>query len=239
MASIGLIGDHNTSVTAHRAIPLAIELAAKELGIATDFHWLATDEITSQQDISHFDGLWCVPASPYRSMEGALQAIRFARESHRPFLGTCGGFQHAVLEYARNVLQWSDADHSETAPDARRPVISLLACALVEATEVIALEAGTRIRSAYGRAEIVEGFHCRYGVNPAFLEHLTSGNLRIAATGGAGEVRALELVDHPFFVTTLFQPERAALAGTLPPLVKALLRACESSARERRFAIRN
>jgi len=65
-----------------------------------------------------FDGFWCVPASPYRDIDGALRAIRFAREQRRPFLGTCGGFQHAVLEYARNVLGWADAEHGELAPNA-------------------------------------------------------------------------------------------------------------------------
>jgi CTP synthase (UTP-ammonia lyase) len=228
MATIGLIGDYDSTVTAHRAIPPAIALAAEALGIAADFHWVPTDQITSQEDISHFDGLWCVPASPYRSMDGALLAIRFAREARRPFLGTCGGFQHAVLEYARNVLQWADADHAETAPGAKRPVITLLECALVEATETLTLGPGTRIRAAYGRAEITEGYRCRYGLNPSFLDSLASGSLKIGAQA-AGQVRALELADHPFYVAALFQPERAALQGIVPPLVRAFVAAAETT----------
>ena len=226
MVTIGLIGDYDSTVTAHVAIPLAIELAAKESGIAAQWRWVPTDEITSDQRISHCNGLWCVPASPYRSMAGALHAIRFAREARRPFLGTCGGFQHAVIEYARHVLGWADADHAETAPDAARPVITLLECALVEATETLFLKSGTRLRAAYGREEIVEAYRCRYGLNPAFLQQLTSGQLRIGAADVHGGVRALELLGHPFFVATLFQPERAALGGTVPPLARALLAAC-------------
>jgi CTP synthase (UTP-ammonia lyase) len=224
MATIGLIGDYDATVTAHRAIAPAIALAAAELGIAADFHWVPTHEITSQQDVSHFDGLWCVPASPYRSMDGALLAIQFAREARRPFLGTCGGFQHAVIEYARHVLGWTDAEHAETAPDAQRPVITLLECALVEALETLTLRPGTRIRAAYGQAEIVEPYQCRYGLNQAFVDRLTSGSLQVGAQA-AGQVRALELADHPFFVASLFQPERAALIGTVPPLVKAFVAA--------------
>jgi CTP synthase (UTP-ammonia lyase) len=226
MVSIGLIGDYDSKVTAHRAIPLAIQLAGSELGIAADFQWVPTSEITSQQRVAHFHALWCVPASPYRSMDGALLAIRFARESGRPFLGTCGGFQHAVIEYARNVLGWADAQHAETAPRAQRAVISLLECGLVEVTDAIVLEPATRIREAYRCEEIVEGYHCRYGLNPQFLSAMTAGSLKVSAHDRAGEVRALELNDHPFFVTTLFQPERAALKGVFPPLVRALLAAC-------------
>ena len=67
--------------------------------------------------------------------------------------------------------------------------------------------------------------HCRYGLNPAFREALTAGPLRVAAEDGVGDVRAVELAGHPFFVATLFQPERAALRGALPPLAAALVRA--------------
>jgi CTP synthase (UTP-ammonia lyase) len=226
MVHIGLIGDYDVGITAHRAIPEALRLAAQERGVAVEFEWVPSDQIGTAQRISAFDGLWCVPGSPYRSMEGALLAIRFARESGRPFLGTCGGFQHAVIEYARDVLGWADAEHAETAPDATRPVIALLECTLVEATETIQLLADTCIRRCYGRDEIVEGYRCRYGLNPALIGELTSGSLRIAGRSQSGEVRALELTGHPFFVATLFQPERAALRGVLPPLARALVAAC-------------
>lgn len=131
--TVGLVGDYSQTVPAHRAIPLALQGAADALHIEVGFEWLPTEEITSVSRISRFNGLWCVPASPYRSTEGALLAIRHARENAVPFLGTCGGFQHAVIEYARNGLGWADADNAETAPDAARAVISPLACALIEA----------------------------------------------------------------------------------------------------------
>ena len=94
---IGLIGDHDESVTAHRAIPVALRLAGDQLGRTVEFDWLATDAMPDAQGLASFDALWCVPASPYRDMDAALRAIRFAREQRRPFLGTCGGFQHSVI----------------------------------------------------------------------------------------------------------------------------------------------
>ena len=165
------------------------------------------------------------PMSP-EALEGALRAIRYARERNVPFLGTCAGFQHAVLEYARNVVDWRDAAHAELQPHAERAVIAPLSCSLVEVSGAVRLEPQSRLARAYGTQEIAESYHCRYGINPAFLNRLTSGNLEVAAHDRAGEVRALELSDHPFFVATLFQPERAALKGVTPPLVRAFLTAC-------------
>ena len=225
-ALIGLVGDFDSSVPAHQAIPLALKQAAEELRIEVGFEWVPTEEILSVSRLSGFDGLWCVPASPYRNMDGALLAIRHAREKAIPFLGTCGGFQHAVIEYARNVLGWADADHAETAPDSTRAVISPLECALVEATGSVRLFPGTRIASAYGAKETTEGYRCRYGLNPEFQAALVAGPLRAAADDETGGVRALELDDHPFFVATLFQPERAALKGESAPLVVSFVRAC-------------
>jgi len=227
---IGLVGDYDADVPAHQAIPRALALAQSALGVPLEFRWQPTETIDGDAMLAPFDALWCVPASPYRSMAGALRAIRFARASPCPFLGTCGGFQHAVVEYARNVLGWADAEHAETAPDAARPVIVPLACSLVEVTDKVQLRPDSRIAAAYGASEATEGYHCRYGVNEAFRDTLVSGALRITAEDGAGDIRALELQGHPFFVATLFQPERAALMGRLPPLVAAFARAAVSHA---------
>ncbi len=224
--TIGLIGDFDADVPAHRAIPLALNAAADSLRVGVAFEWVATDAIRDTARVAHFDGLWCVPASPYRSMDGALRAIRHAREHGVPFLGTCGGFQHAIVDYARNGLGWADAEHAETAPGAARAVIAPLACALVETTQVVRLWPGTHIAAAYGSVQISEGYRCRFGLNPAFQTALLAGPLRASADDATGEVRAIELDDHPFFVATLFQPERAALRGAAVPLAAAFVSAC-------------
>ncbi|MEB2516817.1 CTP synthase [Pseudomonas sp. YuFO20] len=223
---IALIGDQDPQVTAHQAIPVALGLAAEHSGRNVQGQWLATDSLHANTPLAGFDGFWCVPASPYRSMDGALRAIRFAREQRRPFLGTCGGFQHAVLEYARNVLGWADAEHGETAPDASRALLTPLACSLVEAVDIIHLREGSLIARAYETCEIREGYRCRYGVNPEFERELLKHALHAVGHDAEHGLRAVELSGHPFYVATLFQPERAALEGTLPPLVRALIAAC-------------
>jgi CTP synthase (UTP-ammonia lyase) len=229
--TIGLVGNYSASVPAHQAIPLALGRAAELLGGEVNFAWVPSEEITDTARVARFDGIWCVPASPYRSMAGALTAIRYAREQGVPFLGTCGGFQHAVIEYARSVLGWENAEHAETAPDAERAVITPLACALVEATDTVRLFPGTRIAAAYGASEATANYLCRYGLNPEFQATLTAGPLRATADDNTGEVRAVELDGHPFFVATLFQPERAALRGESAPLVVAFVRACAAATR--------
>ncbi|WP_236177861.1 MULTISPECIES: CTP synthase C-terminal region-related (seleno)protein [Pseudomonas] len=223
---IALIGDYDPQVTAHQAIPVALGLAAEHLRRPIEFEWLATDRIQPETPLQSFDGFWCVPASPYKSEVGALRAIRFAREQQRPFLGTCGGFQHAVLEFSRNVLGWADAEHGETSPDASRAVLSPLTCALVEALDSIHLVPGSLIAKAYETSQIHEGYRCRYGVNPQFERALLTHQLHATGHDASGDLRAIELKDHRFFVATLFQPERAALKGQLPPLVRAFVEAC-------------
>lgn len=222
---IGLIGDRSDAVIAHRAIPLALGMAGDACAVEVEPVWVSTDRVGDGAALAEFDGLWCVPASPYRDMEGALTAIRVARERHVPFLGTCGGFQHAVIEYARNVLGWLDADHAETSPEAARQVIVPLLCSLVEVTDAVKLTPGSRLARAYGTTSIVEGYHCSYGLSREFRQSLDDGMLRINAVDDAGDVRGIELNDHPFFVATLFQPERGALQGRLPPAVHAFLQA--------------
>lgn len=224
---IGLIGDFDASVPAHQAIPKALALAAEALQTKVEFEWIPTEEIKDIEGINQFDGLWCVPASPYKNMDGALLAIKYAREKGVPFLGTCGGFQHAIIEYARNVLGLNDAEHEETAPNAEQLVISRLACPLVEAKNEIEFEAETKILAAYGKKRAVEGYRCNYGFNPKFEKELFNSDLKIGARDEIGEIRAVELQKHPFFIVTLFQPERAALRGELPPLVKAYVQAID------------
>jgi CTP synthase (UTP-ammonia lyase) len=223
---IALVGDYDESVPAHQAIPVALDRVASETGIVAEFQWIPTPDVGTGEGLEAFEGIWCVPASPYRDMDGALTAIRFARKGQVPFLGTCGGFQHALLEYARNHLGWTDAEHAETAPDSDRAIITPLICSLVEAFAPIRLLPGSRIAKAYGALETHEHYRCRYGLRKELEAEVFAGPLKVSGYDHDNEVRAMELNGHPFFLATLFQPERAALEGTTPPLVKAFVLAC-------------
>jgi len=223
---IALIGDFDPAVIAHQAIPQALRISASRLGVEVAPIWIHTTMIgpNPAERLSEYQAIWCVPASPYANMDGALLAIRFAREAPRPFLGTCGGFQHAILEYFRNALGHTAADHAEASPEADMPVISRLSCSLVEKTGEILLQDSSRLREIYGTSQVREEYHCNFGLNPEYARLLADG-LRVAARDIAGEVRAVELAGHPFFIATLFQPERSGLRGVEHPLVTAFLAA--------------
>ncbi|WP_182058429.1 CTP synthase [Pantoea sp. ME81] len=220
---VALVGDYRANAVAHQAIPPAVQFAAKSLSLDVTADWIATPDI-HQHNWNDYDAIWVVPGSPYLNDEGVFATIRWARENHKPFLGSCGGFQYAVVEYARNVLGWEDAGHAET-DESGRWVIAPLACSLVEQRGTVTFEAGSKIAQAYGALESDEGYHCNFGVNPEFSDALATNNLKITSWDLDRDVRGVELNDHPFFVATLFQSERAALQNRLSPLVVAWLQA--------------
>lgn len=225
---IALIGDYNPAVIAHVAIPQALALVRKELRAEVPWQWVHTTSIReAPRDLAKYSAVWVVPASPYANLTGVLDAIRFARVHARPFLGTCGGFQHALLEFARNVAGLASADHAEMNPGADTLVVTPLACSLVEKAGRVHFTPGSRLREIYECETADEGYHCNYGVNAAHRAALERGGLRFTAFDEAGDIRGAELPPdtHPFFVGTLFQPERAALRGETPPLVRAFVHA--------------
>ena len=224
MTRIALIGEHDPTVTAHRAIPLALDRAGAR-GV-----WIRTDSIGADPAaiLEAFDGLWCVPNTPYASTAGALAAIRYARLGGRPFLGTCGGFQHALLEIAEGLWGLERPAHAELDPAAPDPLIAPLACSLVEKMGGVRFVPGSRLAAIYGTEAAIEGYHCSYGLSPRHAARLREGPLRLSAVDDAGDVRAVELEGHPFFLATLYQPERAALAGRAHPLVGAFVAAARA-----------
>jgi CTP synthase (UTP-ammonia lyase) len=231
LKTIALVGDYSDRHAAHRAIPKALELARDRLGEDVAWEWVATRGINdAARDLAGFCAVWLVPASPYENTAGAIDAVRWAREGGRPFLGTCGGFQHALLEYARNVAGIADAGHAEINPKGSSLVVTELSCSLVEAMGEVFFAEGSLLRSAYGKASATEGYRCSYGLNPVYRSAFEKAGLRFSARDNSGEVRGAELPKHPFFAGVLFQPERAALRGEVPPLAVAFLRAVVAAA---------
>jgi CTP synthase (UTP-ammonia lyase) len=222
---IALVGDYSPTVTAHLAIPKALGLSSQFLNVDVEPHWLATETIIDEKILEPFSAIWCVPASPYKSMQGALTAIRYARENSIPFLGTCGGYQHALLEFAHNVLNLEEADHAETNPEATMPLVAPLSCALVETAASVALREGSRLAEIYGEREVTEMYRCRYGLNPEYVLLFENSGIIISAVDENNEPRAMELTHHPFFIGVGFQPERSGLKGEIHPLITAFVSA--------------
>lgn len=227
--SIAIVADFNSSSRSHIATNDALAHSAKALGLNLEHTWVATGDLedgATARRLSGFSGLWIGPGSPYVSMDGALSAIRLARENRVPLLGTCGGFQHIIIEYTRNVLGDQDAEHEESAPHAARQVISRLACSLAGRTMTITLAPDSMVAEIYGEKTVKEEYLCNFGVNPDFVDALRGGPLRVAASDAEGIVRAVELPGHPFFIGTLFLPQHRSRAPAPHPLVTRFLTAC-------------
>jgi len=222
---IALIGDYNEEVPAHRAIPLSFELANSA---NINYEWIHTDQIDISQ-LSLYSGFWCVPASPYVNMENVLDVIKYARTNDIPFLGTCGGYQHAALEYARNALGYKEADNAEVNTDAEMPLISALACKLYETKNSVNLVLGSFIQSIYSDSQVNEEYFCGYGVNAKYLSIFEESDLSFSGFDKAGDPRALEIKNHKFFVGTAFQPERLAFSGQVHLLIHAFLKAVKNA----------
>ena len=224
---IALIGERDPAKTAHLGIEASLALYHREIDSRIEYEWVDTATITAESASDLFrevTGIWCTPGSPYANTGGALHAIRLARTGSKAFLGTCGGFQHALMEFAENVLG-RPAEHEELTPGAKDPLIAKLSCSLAGAKgQVIATTRGG-FAEILGATPSIEEFNCNYGVNEGLADIFKGSGLTFVAHDETGQVRAFRLEHHPFFVGTLFQPERKALTGSLHPVVRAFLAA--------------
>jgi CTP synthase (UTP-ammonia lyase) len=229
MARIALVGDRSENVRAHARIPALIDALLRRDGIALDPYWIATPDVAAC-DLSRFDAIWLVPGSPYDSADGAMAAVRTARERGLPFLGTCGGFQYALLEFARNVCGLPAVENAEVAPESDEHLIVRLECSLKGHEEAVMIVPGTLAATISGPGRRTERYHCDYGLDPAYLERLSQGGLLFSGFDDSGQVRIAELPGHPFFLGTLFQPELHGDGAQPHPVIVAMAAAATAHA---------
>lgn len=229
---IGVIGDFDPGFPPHPATDAALGHAAATVPVELDVRWLATDGLgeSDPETLDGYDALWCAPGSPYRSLDGAVRAIRRSREHGIPLLGTCGGFQHMVIEFARNVLGIEDAQHAEYDPYASRLFVTPLSCSLVGRTMRVDVSPGSRVAAVYGQPRVDEQYYCNFGLNPEHEQALGDGGFRVVGCDQDGEARILTVPEHPFYVATLFVPQLNSQPTAPHPLVVALLAAAAERA---------
>ncbi|GLW72069.1 hypothetical protein Kpho02_43680 [Kitasatospora phosalacinea] len=236
-ARIALVGDRSPHVPAHRQGPRMLAALAAEGGPDVEPYWIGTQEVDAEE-LAGFDGVWLVPGSPYRSEAGAVAAARTARERGLPFLGTCGGFQHAVLEFARHGCGITGAAHAEQQPDAGELVIVPLSCSLYRQEGGIRLVPGSAAARLLGAERATARYNCGYTLAPGYLEVLRAHGMRFTGHDLDGEVRVAELPSHPFWLATLFQPELSPEHEGPHPFVRAFARAAVQAAARRAGAAR-
>jgi CTP synthase len=162
-------------------------------------------------------------------------AARHARENNIPYYGLCLGMQIAVIEFARNVCQMSDANSTEFAPNTAHPVIALME----EQKKVTGkggtmrlgayecrLEAGSLAAAAYQAGSVFERHRHRYEFNGDYLEQFQAAGLRIGGTNPkTGLVEIVELADHPWYVGVQYHPEFKSKPTQPHPLFSAFIKA--------------
>ena len=232
---VGIIGDFDEKRSSHLATNEVLSHCAKKLSMNIAISWLPTKSLenVSKENLSVFDAFWCSPGSPYISYTGAVNGIRFARENNYPFIGTCGGFQHAVMEYAQNVLGITEIYHAEYNPDASSFFIAPLSCSLPGETKTIYLKKDTVTRKIYEKEKITEMYNCSFGLNPSCQDIFDLSGFHIAGTDENGEVRIFELPGNRFYIATLFQPQLSSTKENPHILILEFLLAAKKFRQER------
>lgn len=233
MVRISVIGDYQPTNETHVATTSALQHAGFSQGAPTEVTWVPTErvEVSGVEVLAGADGLLVAPGSPYASLTGALDAITHARVHDVPLLGTCGGFQHVVLEFARNVAGFHDAQHAEYDPYASTLFITPLSCSLVGKSMTVRVKDNTRASSAYKKPVVTERYYCNFGLNPAHVDTIVRNGLVVSGTDQEGEPRIVELPGRRFFVATLFVPQTSSAPGSPHPLLVALVEAAVTAAR--------
>lgn len=222
---IGIIGDYEESRPSHIATNDAVIHSAEYLGVNIEVEWVPTESLLQDTSVKleGYHGIWCAPGSPYQSMMGALRGIRYARENRVPFIGTCGGFQHAVLEYAKNVLNIIEINEDKN-PYEMNLFLSPLSCSLIGETKKIYIEEGTKIYDIYHKRMIQERYNCEFGLNSEIQNKLHESGFRIAGRDEDGDARILELTSDNFYIATLFQPQLSSTSDSPHGLVNEFIK---------------
>jgi CTP synthase (UTP-ammonia lyase) len=235
--AIGIIGDFDQNKPSHIATNDALKHAADSLSLNVKIEWLGTGNLrrkSVKDTIGQYQGLLAAP-TPYFFVDGAIKGIRLAREMNFPFLGTCGGSQYTLLEFARNVAGMTNAGHTELTPHTDMPLLIKIACAVDKTkgrkaprmlgTFEINLAPKTEAFKLYGKSRISESYSCSYELNPEYEGRLVEAGLIISGRDDNGKARIFEVHNKRFFIVTGFLPQLSSTPENPHPLIAAFLKA--------------
>ena len=240
---IGVLGKYASLRDAYASIDKAIEHCGTALGTEIEIEWLDTSDVATlaeaKQIVSKFDGVIVPGGFGMRGVEGKVRCVEAARVDRVPFLGICLGFQVAVIEYARDVLGWTDAHSTEFDPATTHPVISELADqkkieGIMGGTmrlggQDVQIERGTLAHLVFGGRDVVrERFRHRYEVDPKHVAALTAGGLIFSGRHTKHpimQVLELPISVHPYFIGAQFHPELTSRPLEPQPMFMGLIAA--------------
>ncbi|QEA37956.1 CTP synthase [Pistricoccus aurantiacus] len=245
--NIAMVGKYMELLDAYKSLNEALIHAGIQGRVKVNIDYVDSEDIEHHgtERLAGKDAILVPGGFGERGVEGKIATARFARENAIPYLGICLGMQVAVIEFARNVAGWTDANSTEFSHDTQHPVISLItewitpegkielrdAASDLGGTmrlggQVCHLEPGSRAREAYGAEEIVERHRHRYEVNNQFIDDLEKAGLMVSGKSVDGSlVEMVELPEHPWFVACQFHPEFTSTPRDGHPLFSGFIQA--------------
>ena len=232
-------GDFTLS-DAYLSVIESIKHAAAQYDIKPKMRWIDSTQIEKEgtKILKGFDGMIVPGGFGGRAVEGIISAIKFAREEKIPYFGLCFGMQLAAVEFARDILGFTDAHTTEINPKTKHPVIDVMADqkAKIKSKNLggtmrlgawdFKAKTGTKFAKAYNSLSGSERHRHRFEFNGKFAKLFEDKGMVIAATSKEGNlVEALEFKDHPFFVGVQFHPELKSRPLHPHPLYLAFMEA--------------
>ncbi len=231
-ATIALVGKYGLE-DAYISVHESLKHAGLERRIDVERMWVHSEQLADGHDdeLGAVDGIVVPGGFGSRGTEGKIEAIRYAREQDVPFLGLCLGFQLAVVEFARNVLDLTDAHSAELDETTPHPVIDLLpeqqdledlGGTMRLGAHETQIQPDTLAHEVYDDTSCTERHRHRYEVNPDYIEDLEAAGMVFSGQSG-NRMEILELPAHPYFFGTQFHPEfRSRPTRASPPFVGLL-----------------
>ena len=234
---IALVGKYTDLKDSYVSYVEALTHAAARYRTKVRIRWIEASRYRDEL-MEGVDGLIVPVGFGHRGAEGKIEAIRYARTRKLPFLGICYGFQMAVVEFARHVLGWEDANSAEFDARTEHPVIDLmpeqkgvkeLGATMRLGAYPVAIAPGTLAHRLYGKTQISERHRHRYEVNPQYIAELEKAGLVFSGRSPDGrrmEIAELPPEEHPFFLASQFHPEFKSRPTQPRPLFLGLIEAC-------------
>ncbi|GAB1857729.1 CTP synthase [Flavobacteriaceae bacterium MHTCC 0001] len=217
-----ILGDFNPIHSTLHLLNDSTRQVQKYLNREIQFDWISTDIFDAKVVFENkgYKGLWIAPGSPYRDMQNVINAIEYTRKNNIPTFGNCGGFQHMIIEFAKNICKIEKADHEETNPKSSDLLIKRLACSLKGEQENLTLINKKSLLYQTIKADKILGkYYCSFGINSKYVDILAKHGLIFTSKSEEGEFRSFEIKNHPFFIGTLFQPALTSTKENPNPLI--------------------
>lgn len=236
--TIGLIGKYTKIHDAYLSVAEALHHGGYENGVHVDIRWIESEDLEEQDPetiLGDVDGILVPGGFGVRGVEGKMQAARYAREHDVPYLGICLGMQTAVMEFARDVLGYEDADSAEFNEESTHKVIDFMpdqrgnipkGGTMRLGAYPCVIRSGSILEQAYGKKEIQERHRHRYEFNNEYREAIQLAGMDVTGTSPDGRlVEAVEIPALRFFVGVQYHPEFKSRPNAAHPLFRELVRA--------------